>query len=205
MRLRWRWRRERASHRTSCGYAMNMRRLAFCFLLGGVLLAQTSSLSAGWKRGQAPQGIRFRYPDWQAYPQQSGKSFALKLIVEGARDRQTQSCAGDVPDGATLNIRIAALPEGQTRETWARRRIQGYSGDRLRQLPLHQNGFRGVLRLVYAGSGDQSIVERGAAARKLPSGQYILVTWERDNAFQDNSYSYQRYLIPTLQSFRLQK
>jgi hypothetical protein len=77
-------------------------------------------------------------------------------------------------------------------------------GDKVEKAAIDTNGFAGTIEVACNGSNPCKLFnEEGGAYRTLPSGRVLLVSWERLTG--GNDFSYQKYFLPMLSSFKLLK
>jgi hypothetical protein len=133
---------------------------------------------------------------------------------------QSHEGGGSFADGVVVAVRITGT-EGIVEEwglrpkqpwylitstpaEWVKREASLLGGDMVENVAVNTNGFSGAIELACTGRNPcAAFGEGGAAYRVLPSGRVLLVGWERQNGA--NSFSYQRYLLPMLATFKLLK
>jgi hypothetical protein len=131
---------------------------------------------------------------------------------------QSQEGGGSFDDGAIIQVRITGTsgviedwnikPGGSwyllqsTPSDWVKRQTSLGQGDGLKRVAVDTNEFKGEVALVCTGSNPCKIFEEeGAAYRTLPSGRLLLVSWDREAG--GNDFSYQKYFLPMLSSFKM--
>jgi len=152
-------------------------------------------------------------------PEYAGETRALFGLEMDGPD-QPQGGGGDFGDGAIIQVQVTGA--GGNVEDWNMRRDNSWylrtstpadwvkdtssrlsdDGNGAETVALDTNGFKGAIHLVCTGSNPcQPFGEEGAAYRILPSGRVLLIGWNR--IISSNDFSYQKYLLPMLASFRL--
>jgi hypothetical protein len=133
---------------------------------------------------------------------------------------QSQDGGGSFDDGAIVEVQITGtsgtvedwnMKPGGTwylRQSapfdWVKLHTSSGPGDGLQRVAVDANGFTGVVQVVCIGSNPcKPFEELGAAYRTLPSGRVFLVSWDREAG--GNDFSYQKYLLPMLSTFKLLK
>jgi len=133
---------------------------------------------------------------------------------------QSQEGGGSFDDGAIVEVRITGTrgvienwnikPGGpwyllqSTPSDWVKLHTSLGAGDGLKRVAVDTNEFKGEVAVVCTGSNPCKIFEEeGAAYRPLPSGRLLLVTWVREAG--GNNFSYQKYFLPMLASFKMLK
>jgi hypothetical protein len=77
-------------------------------------------------------------------------------------------------------------------------------GSGLKKVAVDTNEFKGEVAVVCIGTNPCKIFEEvGGAYRPLPSGRVVFVSWDREAG--GNDFSYQKYFLPMLSSFKLLK
>jgi hypothetical protein len=151
-----------------------------------------------------------------AYAGETRDLFGLEM--EGPT--QSQDGGGSFDDGAIIVARITGTsgivedwnikPGGawylrqSTLSDWVKLQTSLGPGDGLKSVAVDTNGFAGAVEAVCVGSNPcKPFEEEGAAYRTLPSGRVLLVSWDRETG--GNDFSYQKYFLPMLSSFKLLK
>jgi hypothetical protein len=157
-----------------------------------------------------------------AYAGETRTLFDLEMDGPG----QTQEGGGDFEDGAIVGAQITgtagvvenwnitrdrpAQPYLQTSTPadWVKLHTSVFSGDRVESVAIDTNGFKGAIQVACNGTDPCKVFgESGGAYRLLPGGRVLLVSWERaaysDHGQVSNDFSYQKYFLPLLSSFRL--
>ena len=133
---------------------------------------------------------------------------------------QSHEGGGSFDDGAIVTVRITGTsgtiedwnikPGGpwyllqSTPSDWVKLHTSLGPGDGLKRVAVDTNEFKGEVAVVCTGSNPCELFEEeGAAYRTLPSGRVLLVSWERSAG--RNDFSYQKYFLPMLSSFKLLK
>jgi hypothetical protein len=133
---------------------------------------------------------------------------------------QSHEGGGSFDDGAVISVRITGTsgviedwnikPGGpwyllqSTPSDWVKLHTSLGPGDGLKRVAVDTNEFKGEVAVVCTGSNPCVLFEEeGAAYRTLPSGRVLLVSWDRMAGAND--FSYQKYFLPMLSSFRLLK
>jgi hypothetical protein len=131
---------------------------------------------------------------------------------------QSQEGGGSFDDGAIIDVRITGtsgtvedwnIKSGGTwyllqsaPSDWVKLHTSIGPGDGLKREVVDTNGFTGTIQVVCTGSNPcKPFEEEGAAYRTLPSGRVLLVSWDRETG--GNDFSYQKYFLPMLSSFKL--
>ena len=157
-----------------------------------------------------PQGQR------PAYAGETRNLFELEM------DGPTQSHGGggDFEDGAIIDVRITGISGTvedwniapnrpwyllhSTPPDWLKLHSSIGSGDGVQKVAVDTDGFTGAIEVVCTGSNPCKLSEEaGGAYRTLPSGRVLLVSWDRMTG--GNDFSYQKYFLPMLSSFKLLK
>ena len=130
---------------------------------------------------------------------------------------QSHEGGGGFDDGAIIDIRITGTsgmvedwnmapdhtwyPKGSTVSDWVKLQTSVFGGDDVKNVVIDTNGFKGAIQIACNGTNPCQIFgEEAAAYRTLPSGRALLVGWERMAG--RNDFTYQKYLLPVLSSFR---
>jgi hypothetical protein len=133
---------------------------------------------------------------------------------------QSQDGGGSFDDGAIIDVRITGTsgtvedwnikPGGPSYllqsapSDWVKVHTSLGPGDSLKRVAVDTNGFTGAIQVVCTGSNPcKPFEEEGAAYRTLPSGRVLLVSWDRETG--GNDFSYQKFFLPMLSSFKLLK
>ena len=133
---------------------------------------------------------------------------------------QSQEGGGSFDDGAIIEVQITGTsgtvenwnikPGGpwdllqSTPSDWVKLHTSLGPGDGLKRVAVDTNEFTGAIQVVCIGSNPcKPFEEEGAAYRTLPSGRVLLVSWDRETG--GNDFSYQKYFLPMLSSFKLLK
>jgi len=133
---------------------------------------------------------------------------------------QSQDGGGSFDDGAIIQVLITGTsgtvedwnmkPGGSwslhqsTPSDWVKVNTTLGPGSGLKRVAVDTNEFKGEVAVVCIGSNPCKLFEeQGAAYRTLPSGRVLLVSWER--SVGSNDFSYQKYFLPMLSSFKLLK
>src|ERR1700726_3959659 len=151
-----------------------------------------------------------------AYAGETRNLFGLEM------DGPTQSHegGGSFDDGTIVDVRITGTsgtvedwnikPSGpwyllqSTPSDWVKLHTSLGPGDGLKRVTVDTNEFKGEVTVVCTGSNPCELFEEeGAAYHTLPSGRILLVSWERSAG--RNDFSYQKYFLPMLSSFKLFK
>lgn len=157
-----------------------------------------------------------------AYAGETRTLFDLEMDGPG----QSQEGGGDFEDGAIIGAQITgtagvvenwnmtrdrpARPYLQTSTPadWVKLHTSVFSGDRVESVAIDTNGFKGAIQVACNGTDPCKVFgESGGAYRLLPGGRVLLVSWERaaypENGQGSNDFSYQKYFLSLLSSFRL--
>jgi hypothetical protein len=142
----------------------------------------------------------------------------MRFEIEGPT--QDQEGGGDFSDGAIITARVTgtkAVVEdwtispgkpwsllSSTLSEWVALESSPFSGDKVEKIPITTNDFTGVVETSCNGSDPCKLWgEAGGAYRILPSGRAVLISWERMNPEDTpNDFSYQKYFLPLLASFK---
>jgi hypothetical protein len=133
---------------------------------------------------------------------------------------QSQDGGGSFDDGAIVDVRVTGTsgtvedrnikPGGSwyllqsAPSDWVKVQTSLGPGDGLKRVAVDTNGFTGAIEVVCIGHNPcKPFEEEGAAYRTLPSGRVLLVTWDRETG--GNDFSYQKFFLPMLSSFKLLK
>jgi hypothetical protein len=131
---------------------------------------------------------------------------------------QSKEGGGSFDDGAIIEVSITGTsgaiehwnikPGGSsyllqsTPSDWVKVHTSLGPGDGLKRAAVDTNEFKGEVAVVCLGSNPCKIFEEeGAAYRTLPNGRLVLVTWDREAGAND--FSYQKYFLPMLSSFKM--
>jgi hypothetical protein len=151
-----------------------------------------------------------------AYAGETGNLFELEM------DGPTQSHegGGSFDDGAVISVRITGTSGSvedwtirpdhpwylirSTPPDWLKLRSSPYSGDGVGKVAIDTNGFTGAIEMTCNGSDPCELFgEAGDGYRSLPGGRVLLVSWDRMTG--GNDFSYRKYFLPMLASFKLLK
>ena len=153
------------------------------------------------------------------HPARAGETRSLfGLEMDGPT--QSQEGGGSFDDGAIIEVQITGTsgtvenwnikPGGpwyllqSTPSDWVKLHTSLGPGDGLKRVAVDTNEFKGEVAVVCTGSNPCELFEEeGAAYRTLPSGRVLLVSWDRETG--GNDFSYQKYFLPMLSSFKLLK
>jgi hypothetical protein len=153
------------------------------------------------------------------HPAHAGETRGLfGLEMDGPT--QSQEGGGSFDDGAIVDVRITGIsgviedwnikPGGSwylrqsTPSDWVKLQTSIGAGDRLKKVAVDTNEFKGEVAVVCIGKNPCKIFEEvGGAYRTLPSGRVLFVSWDREAG--GNDFSYQKYFLPTLSSFKMLK
>ena len=133
---------------------------------------------------------------------------------------QSHEGGGSYDDGAIIDVRITGASGtiedwnvrpnrpasllNSTPSAWVKLHSSTGSGDGAQKVNVDTNGFTGAIQVVCTGSNPCKLFEEvGGAYRTLPSGRVLLISWEREAG--NNDFSYQKYFVPMLSSFKLLK
>lgn len=189
-----------------------------------VLVFAAAQETPSWKRYVSSEyGFEINYPaDWKflsydnppspgqhpAHAEETRSLFGLEM--EGPT--QSRDGGGSFDDGAIIDVRITGTsgivedsnikPGPSTPSEWVKRQTSLGPGNGLKTMAVDANGFTGVIKAVCIGSNRcEPFEEEGAVYRLLPSGRVLLVTWDREVG--SNDFSYQKYFLPMLSTFKL--
>jgi hypothetical protein len=91
-----------------------------------------------------------------------------------------------------------------TPSDWVKLQTSIGPGSGLKKVAVDTNEFKGEVAVVCIGTNPCKIFEEvGGAYRPLPSGRVVFVSWDREAG--GNDFSYQKYFLPMLSSFKLLK
>jgi len=163
-------------------------------------------------------------PSGHGRPAYAGETRTLfRLEMDGPS--QPEEGGGDFEDGAIISVQITGTtgaveswnisrdnPHRQYVQTstltdWVKLHSSGFSG-KVESVAIDTNGFRGTIQ-VGCNDSDPCKVwgEEGGAFRILSSGRVLLINWSRAaypaQGQASNDFSYQKYFLPMLSSFRL--
>jgi hypothetical protein len=132
---------------------------------------------------------------------------------------QSHKGGGYFEDGAIITVRITGTggtvedwniapgPWYLVRSTpsdWVKLHSSLFRGGGVERVTVNTNGFTGTIEVDCNGSNlSKTFGEAGAAYRTLASGRVLLISWERMTG--GNDFSYQKFLLPMLSSFKLLK
>ena len=133
---------------------------------------------------------------------------------------QSHEGGGSFDDGAIIDVRITGtsgtIEDWNIRPDrpwyllqsiptdWVKLHSSPGSGDGTERVAVDTNGFTGAIQIVCTGSNPCKLFEEvGGVYRTLPSGRVLLISWEREAG--SNDFSYQKYFLPMLSSFKLLK
>jgi hypothetical protein len=177
------------------------------------------SYPADWEFDSGYQNNYGKPPSPGQSPAYAGETRDLfGLEMDGPT--QSQDGGGSFDDGAIVMVRITGTsgivedwnikPGGpsylshSTPSDWVKLQTSLGPGDGLIRAAVDTNGFTGSIEVVCIGSNPcKPFEEEGAAYRTLPSGRVLLVSWDRETG--GNDFSYQKYFLPMLSSFKLLK
>jgi hypothetical protein len=174
---------------------------------------------ADWEFDASYQDNYGKTPSGGQRPAYAGETRTLfGLEMDGPT--QSHEGGGSFDDGAIIDVRITGTsgviedwnikPGGpwyllpSTPSDWVKLHTSLSLGDGLKRVAVDTNEFKGEVAVVCTGSNPCELVEEeGAAYRTLPSGRLLLVSWDREAG--GNDFSYQKYFLPMLSSFKLLK
>jgi hypothetical protein len=177
------------------------------------------SYPAGWEFISGDQNNDGKPPSPGQHPAHAGENRDLfGLEMEGPT--QSKDGGGSFDDGAIVEVQITGTsgtvedwnmkPGGQwylrqsAPSDWVKLHTSSGPGAGLKRVAVDANGFTGVIQVVCIGSNPcKPFEELGAAYRTLPSGRVLLVSWDREAG--GNDFSYQKYFLPMLSTFKLLK
>jgi hypothetical protein len=176
------------------------------------------SYPAGWQFISGDQNDSGKPPSPGQHPALAGETRDLfGLEMEGPT--QSQDGEGSFDDGAIVEVQITGTrgtvedwnrkPGGQwylrqsAPSDWVKLHTSSGPGAGLKRVAVDANGFTGAIQVVCIDSPCKSFEELGAAYRALPSGRVLLVSWDREAG--GNDFSYQKYFLPMLSTFKLLK
>jgi hypothetical protein len=176
------------------------------------------SYPAGWQFISGDQNDSSKPPSPGQHPALAGETRDLfGLEMEGPT--QSQDGGGPFDDGAIVGVQITGTsgtvedwnmkPGGQwylrqsALSDWVKLHTSSGPGAGLKRVAVDANGFTGAIQVVCIDSPCKSFEELGAAYRTLPSGRVLLVSWDREAG--GNDFSYQKYFLPMLSTFKLLK
>jgi hypothetical protein len=133
---------------------------------------------------------------------------------------QSQDGGGSFDDGAIIDVRITGtsgtvedwnIKSGgpwyllqSAPSDWVKLHTSSGPGAGLKRVAVDANGFTGAIQVVCMESNPcKPFEELGAAYRTLPSGRVLLVSWDREAG--DNDFSYEKYFLAMLSTFKLLK
>lgn len=174
------------------------------------------SYPANWQFIPGNQNDDGRPPAPGQHPALAGDTRDL-FALEKEGPTQSQDGGGSFDDGAIVQVQITGtsgtveewdMKAGGTRylrqsapSDWVKRHTSSGPGGGLDTVPVDANGFTGVVQVVCSDSHPcKPFEELGAAYRTLPSGRVLLVSWDREAG--DNDFSYQKYFLAMLSSFK---
>jgi hypothetical protein len=153
------------------------------------------------------------------HPAHAGETRGLfGLEIDGPT--QSPDGGGSFDDGAIVTVSISGAsgviedwnmkPDSSwylrqsTPSDWVKRLTSIGAGDGLKKVPVDTNEFKGEIAVVCIGKNPCKIFEEiGGAYRTLPSGRVLFVSWDREAG--GNDFSFQKYLLPMLSSFKMLK
>ena len=169
-----------------------------------------------WEFDSSYQDNYGKPPSGNRVPAYAGETRNLfRLEMDGPT--QSHEGGGSYDDGAIVDVRITGTTGiiedwNNTRERgeylvtstpsdWVKL-LTSLLGGNVKNIAVDVNGFTGAIQVACDDSNPCKIWgEGGAAYRTLPSGRVLLVSWER--MVGGNDFSYQKYFLPMLSSFRL--
>ena len=133
---------------------------------------------------------------------------------------QSKDGGGSFDDGVIVVVQITGAsgtvedwnmkPGGQwylrqsAPSDWVKLHTSSGPGAGLKRVAVDANGFTGAIQVVCMESNPcKPFEELGAAYRTLPSGRVLLVSWDREAG--DNDFSYEKYFLAMLSTFKLLK
>jgi len=133
---------------------------------------------------------------------------------------QSKDGGGSFDDGVIVDVQITGTsgtvedwnmkPGGQwylrqsAPSDWVKLHTSSGPGAGLKRVAVDANGFTGAIQVVCMESNPcKPFEELGAAYRTLPSGRVLLVSWDREAG--DNDFSYEKYFLAMLSTFKLLK
>jgi hypothetical protein len=177
------------------------------------------SYPANWQFIPGNQNDDGKPPPPGQHPALAGETRDL-FSLEKEGPTQSQDGGGSFDDGAIVEVQITGTsgtvedwnmkPDGQwylrqsAPSDWVKLHTSFGPGDGLKRVAVDANGFTGLVQVVCIGSNPcKPFEELGAAYRTLPSGRVLLVSWDREAG--GNDFSYQKYFLPLLSTFKLLK
>ena len=177
------------------------------------------SYPANWQFIPGNQNDDGKPPSPGQHPAYAGETRDL-FGLEKEGPTQSEDGGGSFDDGAIVKVQITGTSgtvedwnmkhgsQWYLRQSapsdWVKLHTSSGPGDGLKRVAVDANGFTGVVQVVCIGSNPcKPFEELGAAYRTLPSGRVLLVSWDREAG--GNDFSYQKYFLPMLSSFKLLK
>jgi hypothetical protein len=177
------------------------------------------SYPAGWQFIPGDRDNSGKPPAPGQHPAYAGENRDL-FGLEKDGPTQSEDGGGSFDDGAIIQVRITGTsgivedwnmkPGGQwylvqsAPSDWVKLHTSSGPGAGLKRAAIDANGFTGAIQVVCMESNPcKPFEELGAAYRTLPSGRVLLVSWDREAG--DNDFSYQKYFLPMLSTFKLLK
>ncbi|MBU6414826.1 prepilin-type N-terminal cleavage/methylation domain-containing protein [Patescibacteria group bacterium] len=160
-----------------------------------------------------------RVPKANEYPEYAGET---RNLFQLHKDGPSQSSALDVEDLAFVQFKITGLDgivekwktksdlqqslATLTPEQWVIFESSGMVSDKIIDNSVSINQFIGNVKTAYNNSNFKiPWGEMGGAYRILPSGRVMLINWERSNLDNDNDFSFQKYFLEILSTFKIIK
>jgi len=177
------------------------------------------SYPVDWEFDSGYQNNYGKPPSPGQRPAYSGETRTLfGLEMDGPT--QSQDGGGSFDDGAISEVQITGTsgavedwnikPGGawylqqSAPSDWVKLHTSLGPGDGLKRVAVDANEFKGEVAVVCIGTNRcKPFEELGAAYRTLPSGRVLLVSWDREAG--GNAFSYQKYFLPMLSTFKLLK
>jgi hypothetical protein len=176
------------------------------------------SYPAGWQFAPGYQGNDGKPPSPGQHPAFAGENRDL-FALEKEGPTQSEDGGGSFDDGALVNVQITGTsgtveewdmkPGGQwylrqsAPSDWVKLHTSSGPGAGVKRVAVDANGFTGAIQVVCIDYPCKPLEELGAAYRTLPSGRVLLVSWDREAG--GNDFSYQKYFLPMLSTFKLLK
>lgn len=177
------------------------------------------SYSARWQFIPGNQNDDGKPPAPGQHPALAGETRDL-FGLEKDGPTQSQDGGGSFDDGVIVQVQITGTsgtvedwnmkPDNSwylrrsAPSDWVKLQTSSGPGDGLKTVAVNANGFTGTIQIICIGTNPcKPFEELGAAYRTLPSGRVLLVHWDREAG--GNDFSYQKYFLPMLSTFKLLK
>lgn len=175
------------------------------------------SYPADWEFDSNYENNYNKPPSGHGRPAYAGETRTLFGLEMDGPD-QSHEGGGEFSDGAIIDVQITGTSGkieswniardrpwyllSSAPADWVKLNSSLLGGDNSQTVSIDTNGFKGAVHVACSGSNPCLLFgEEGGVYQALPSGRVLLISWER--MVGRNDFSYQKYFLPMLSSFRL--